>query len=143
MFPSFLLPFLYLQTGSNARHVPATQIFYDPASRRLTMHIRMEKEGSFQATVTYGDVKLKNGEFNILVLSCKSCFLFSLIFEICFCLTHFKFVESQKQKNIFISMPFVQLCLYHWLLRLSNFSKPFFHYLLTTWKIWKSIVSCH
>ncbi|CAE1153964.1 AREL1 [Acanthosepion pharaonis] len=58
------------ETGSNARHVPATQIFYDPASRRLTMHIRMEKEGSFQATVTYGDVKLKNGEFNILVLSC-------------------------------------------------------------------------
>ena len=120
----------FLQTGSNTRHIPATQIFYDPASRRLTMHIRMEKEGSFQATVTYGDVKLKNGEFNILVLSCEFYFhfLFCVIFENCFCLTHFKFVESQKQifaqnnKNaIFLSMPFVPLCLYHQLLKLSDF----------------------
>ena len=31
----------------------------------------MEKEGCFQATVSYGDINLKNGDFNILVLSCK------------------------------------------------------------------------
>ena len=33
------------------------------------MFIKMEKEGCYQATVSYGDVKLKNGEFNIIVLS--------------------------------------------------------------------------
>ncbi|CAI9739768.1 apoptosis-resistant E3 ubiquitin protein ligase 1-like [Octopus vulgaris] len=57
------------ETGTNCRHNPVTQIFYDTTSKRLTMHICMEKGGSFQAVVTYGDVKLKNGEFNILVLN--------------------------------------------------------------------------
>ena len=35
------------------------------------MHIKMEKIGCYQATVSYGDVSLKNGDFNILVLSRK------------------------------------------------------------------------
>ncbi|GAB1610051.1 apoptosis-resistant E3 ubiquitin protein ligase 1-like [Argonauta hians] len=57
------------ETCSNTRHIAATQIFYDTSWQRLTMHICMEEAGSFQAVVTYGDVKLKNGEFNILVLN--------------------------------------------------------------------------
>ena len=33
----------------------------------------MEQVGCYQATVSYGDINLKNGDFNILVLSseCK------------------------------------------------------------------------
>ncbi|XP_064603718.1 apoptosis-resistant E3 ubiquitin protein ligase 1-like [Liolophura sinensis] len=57
------------EAGSNQKYVPTTQIICDPQSKRLTMHIRMHREGCFQAVVTYGDVKLCNGDFNILVLS--------------------------------------------------------------------------
>ncbi|XP_071079014.1 apoptosis-resistant E3 ubiquitin protein ligase 1-like [Haliotis cracherodii] len=57
------------EAGSHVKYVPATQIIYDPNEKRLTMHITMEKAGCYQATVSYGDVKLKNGEFNILVLN--------------------------------------------------------------------------
>ena len=39
------------------------------------MHIKMEKIGCYQATVSYGDVSLKNGDFNILVLSRKFMFM--------------------------------------------------------------------
>jgi hypothetical protein len=35
------------------------------------MFIKMETVGCFQATVSYGDVKLKNGEFSIIVLASK------------------------------------------------------------------------
>lgn len=35
------------------------------------MQIKMEKIGCFQASVSYGDINLKNGDFNILVLSSK------------------------------------------------------------------------
>ncbi|KAL5008817.1 hypothetical protein ScPMuIL_014398 [Solemya velum] len=57
------------ESGSNNKYVPATQIFYDPTHKQLTMHIRMERVGCYQAVVSYGDSKLKNGEFNILVIS--------------------------------------------------------------------------
>ncbi len=60
-----------LQAGSHVKYVPATQIIYNPIEKRLTMHITMEKAGCYQATVSYGDVKLKNGDFNILVLNCE------------------------------------------------------------------------
>ena len=33
------------------------------------MYIKIDKEGCYQAVVSYGDVKLKNGEFDILVLN--------------------------------------------------------------------------
>ena len=42
------------------------------------MFIKMEKEGCYQATVSYGDVKLKNGEFSIIVLSSKCYFDISI-----------------------------------------------------------------
>lgn len=64
------MSFLF-QSGSNNKYVPATQIFYDPTHKQLTMHIRMERVGCYQAVVSYGDSKLKNGEFNILVISGK------------------------------------------------------------------------
>ncbi|KAL3873875.1 hypothetical protein ACJMK2_036958 [Sinanodonta woodiana] len=57
------------ESGTDGKYVPATQIFYNSAQKQLAMHIKMEKEGCFQATVSYGDIKLKNGDFNILVLS--------------------------------------------------------------------------
>ncbi|XP_076442500.1 apoptosis-resistant E3 ubiquitin protein ligase 1-like isoform X1 [Babylonia areolata] len=57
------------EAGTGARYTPATQIVYNVQEKRLTMFIKMEKEGCYQATVSYGDVKLKNGEFNIIVLS--------------------------------------------------------------------------
>ena len=61
----------FLQAGTGVRYTPATQIIYSVQEKRLTMFIKMEKEGCYQATVSYGDVKLKNGEFNIIVLSSK------------------------------------------------------------------------
>ena len=33
------------------------------------MYIKIDKEGCYQAVVSYGDIKLKNGEFDILVLN--------------------------------------------------------------------------
>ena len=35
----------------------------------------MEMEGCYQAAVSYGDIKLRNGDFNILVISGKSLML--------------------------------------------------------------------
>ena len=60
-----------LQAGTNQKYVPGTQIFYNSIQKQLTMHIKMERVGCFQATVSYGDISLKNGDFNILVLSRK------------------------------------------------------------------------
>ena len=60
-----------LQSGSNVKYVPATQIIYDPNEKRLTMYITMERAGCYHAKVSYGDVKLKNGDFDIIVLSRK------------------------------------------------------------------------
>lgn len=57
------------EAGTGTRYIPTTQILYSVQEKRLTMFIGMEKEGCYQATVSYGDVKLKNGEFNIIVLS--------------------------------------------------------------------------
>lgn len=57
------------ECGTNLRHVPATQIFYNARQKQLSMHIKMEKIGCYQASVSYGDVSLKNGDFNILVLN--------------------------------------------------------------------------
>ncbi|XP_070180625.1 apoptosis-resistant E3 ubiquitin protein ligase 1-like [Littorina saxatilis] len=57
------------EAGTGVRYTPATQIIYSVQEKRLTMFIKMEKEGCYQATVSYGDVKLKNGEFSIIVLS--------------------------------------------------------------------------
>ncbi|ESO94312.1 hypothetical protein LOTGIDRAFT_215855 [Lottia gigantea] len=57
------------EAGTNIRYIPTTQIIYDPTGKRLTMHIKMDRQGCYQATVSYGDTKLKNGDFNILVLS--------------------------------------------------------------------------
>jgi hypothetical protein len=37
--------------------------------------IKMEMEGCYQAAVSYGDIKLRNGDFNILVISGKSLML--------------------------------------------------------------------
>lgn len=63
---------LYLmQAGTNTRYTPTTQIIYSVQDKKLTMFIKMEKEGCYQATVSYGDIRLKNGEFNILVLNSK------------------------------------------------------------------------
>ncbi|KAJ8308581.1 hypothetical protein KUTeg_013455 [Tegillarca granosa] len=58
-----------VQTENSIKYVPATQMIYNPEQKQLTMHIRMEKEGCYQATVSYGDVKLRNGDFNLLVIS--------------------------------------------------------------------------
>lgn len=44
-------------------------MIYNPDKKHLTMHIKMEQEGHYQATVSYGDAKLKNGEFSILVIN--------------------------------------------------------------------------
>ncbi|XP_041353724.1 apoptosis-resistant E3 ubiquitin protein ligase 1-like isoform X2 [Gigantopelta aegis] len=57
------------ESGSNIKYVPATQIIYDPNEKRLTMYITMERAGCYHAKVSYGDVKLKNGDFDIVVLS--------------------------------------------------------------------------
>ena len=61
------------QCGSNEKHFPPIQIFYNPNLKQLMMRIKMEQVGCYQATVSYGDINLKNGDFNILVLSseCK------------------------------------------------------------------------
>ena len=65
----------YFQTESNARYIPTTQIIHNADSKQLTMHIKMEMEGCYQAAVSYGDIKLRNGDFNILVISGKSLML--------------------------------------------------------------------
>ncbi|XP_035826963.1 apoptosis-resistant E3 ubiquitin protein ligase 1 isoform X2 [Aplysia californica] len=57
------------EAGTGERYSPTTQIVYNTLEKKLVMHIKMDKEGCYQATVSYGDVKLKNGEFDILVLS--------------------------------------------------------------------------
>lgn len=57
------------EAGTNIRYTPTTQIIYNVQEKKLTMYIQMEKEGCFQATVSYGDVRLKNGDFSILVLN--------------------------------------------------------------------------
>ncbi|KAK7493478.1 hypothetical protein BaRGS_00015378 [Batillaria attramentaria] len=59
------------ESGTGVRYTPTTQILYSVQEKRLMMFIKMEKEGCYQATVSYGDIKLKNGEFNIIVLSSK------------------------------------------------------------------------
>ncbi|KAK3093591.1 hypothetical protein FSP39_017830 [Pinctada imbricata] len=58
-----------VETETNVRYVPTTQLIYNPDRKQLTMHINMEKEGCYQATVSYGDIKLRNGDFTILVIS--------------------------------------------------------------------------
>ena len=50
-------------------------MIYNPDKKHLTMHIKMEQEGHYQATVSYGDSKLKNGDFSILVINGDSIFL--------------------------------------------------------------------
>ncbi|XP_053395047.1 apoptosis-resistant E3 ubiquitin protein ligase 1-like [Mercenaria mercenaria] len=57
------------ECGTRIKHVPTTQIFYNARQKQLSMQIKMEKVGCFQASVSYGDINLKNGDFNILVLS--------------------------------------------------------------------------
>jgi len=62
---------LFFQCGTQEKHFPPTQIFYNSRHKQLSMQIKMERVGCYQATVSYGDVNLRNGDFNILVLSCK------------------------------------------------------------------------
>ncbi|XP_071161964.1 apoptosis-resistant E3 ubiquitin protein ligase 1-like isoform X1 [Mytilus edulis] len=61
--------FKVYESETNERYVPTTQIIHNADSKQLTMHIKMENEGCYQAAVSYGDVKLRNGDFNILVIS--------------------------------------------------------------------------
>jgi len=58
-----------LQMESNAKYVPATQLINMPDKKQLNMHITMAREGCYQASVSYGDIKLRNGDFNILVIN--------------------------------------------------------------------------
>ncbi|XP_052269096.1 apoptosis-resistant E3 ubiquitin protein ligase 1-like isoform X1 [Dreissena polymorpha] len=57
------------ECGTNEKYFPPTQIFYNSRQKQLTMQIKMERVGCYQASVSYGDINLKNGDFNILVLS--------------------------------------------------------------------------
>ncbi|GFR60823.1 ubiquitin protein ligase protein [Elysia marginata] len=57
------------EAGTNERYSPTTQIIYNTHDKKLVMYIKIDKEGCYQAVVSYGDVKLKNGEFDILVLN--------------------------------------------------------------------------
>ncbi|XP_052769261.1 apoptosis-resistant E3 ubiquitin protein ligase 1-like isoform X1 [Mya arenaria] len=57
------------ECGSKEKHFPPIQIFYNSRQKQLLMQIKMERVGCYQASVSYGDVSLKNGDFNILVLS--------------------------------------------------------------------------
>ncbi|XP_061172830.1 apoptosis-resistant E3 ubiquitin protein ligase 1-like [Saccostrea echinata] len=76
-----------IETESSRRYFPATQMIYNPDKKHLTMHIKMEQEGHYQATVSYGDAKLKNGEFSILVINEDD-------------MTHVNKNLSKKQRNI-------------------------------------------
>ena len=66
-----ILYFQNFQTGvpSSEPFVPHLHIVYEKATKRLTLHLRLDKEGCFNAVATYGGVKLKNGEFTVLVLN--------------------------------------------------------------------------
>ncbi|KAK3702762.1 hypothetical protein RRG08_042746 [Elysia crispata] len=57
------------EAGTNERYSPTTQIIYNTHDKKLVMYIKIDKEGCYQAVVSYGDIKLKNGEFDILVLN--------------------------------------------------------------------------
>ncbi|CAG5115250.1 unnamed protein product, partial [Candidula unifasciata] len=57
------------EAGSNERYTPTTQIIYNTQDKKLVMYIKIDKEGCYQAIVSYGDIKLRNGEFDILVLN--------------------------------------------------------------------------
>lgn len=76
-----------IETENSTRYFPATQMIYNPDKKHLTMHIKMEQEGHYQATVSYGDAKLKNGEFSILVINDDD-------------MTHVNKNLSKKQRNI-------------------------------------------
>ncbi|CAL1527790.1 unnamed protein product, partial [Lymnaea stagnalis] len=54
--------------GTKERYTPTTQIIYNTQDKKLVMYIKIDQKGCYQAVVSYGDVKLKNGEFDILVL---------------------------------------------------------------------------
>ncbi|XP_059144171.1 apoptosis-resistant E3 ubiquitin protein ligase 1-like [Physella acuta] len=54
--------------GTKERYNPTTQIIYNTQDKKLVMYIKIDQKGCYQAVVSYGDVKLKNGEFDILVL---------------------------------------------------------------------------
>ncbi|OWF42185.1 apoptosis-resistant E3 ubiquitin protein ligase 1-like [Mizuhopecten yessoensis] len=57
------------ETESQTKYVPATQLVNMPEKKQLNMRITMAREGCYQASVSYGDMKLRNGDFNILVIS--------------------------------------------------------------------------
>ncbi|XP_033735725.1 apoptosis-resistant E3 ubiquitin protein ligase 1-like [Pecten maximus] len=58
-----------IETESKIKYVPATQLVNMPDKKQLNMRITMAREGCYQASVSYGDMKLRNGDFNILVIS--------------------------------------------------------------------------
>lgn len=58
-----------IETESQTKYVPATQLVNMPDKKQLNMRITMAREGCYQASVSYGDMKLRNGDFNILVIS--------------------------------------------------------------------------
>ena len=48
------------------------QIFYEKLSKQVNIQLKVNKEGCYQAEATYNKEKLRNGEFNIVVLSGES-----------------------------------------------------------------------
>ena len=60
-----------MQSGSEEKIFPKVQVIYEKTTQRFSLSLKMEKEGCYRAVAFYNGVKLKNGEFNILVLSGK------------------------------------------------------------------------
>ncbi|XP_060068994.1 apoptosis-resistant E3 ubiquitin protein ligase 1-like [Ylistrum balloti] len=58
-----------IETESQTKYMPVTQLVNMPDKKQLNMRITMCREGCYQASVSYGDMKLRNGDFNILVIN--------------------------------------------------------------------------
>ena len=65
-----LCSYRYLvQTSSQYSWMPKLTVAHDRSSGRVLLNLRLDREGCYHALATFGGVKLKNGEFTLLVLT--------------------------------------------------------------------------
>jgi len=105
-FPSFshntILTWTFLcdQIGSSVKIDPKLVISPDGDGKNNVLHIKLDREGCFNAVVKYNDVLVRQGQFTVISLNCEL-FVSFLSF----------FLSWQVQHKIML----IRMIKYHWI----------------------------
>ena len=70
-FSSFRFNFFLFQIGSSEKTDPELVILPDGFDKNNILHIKLDKEGCFNAVVRYNGVLLNQGQLTVISLNCK------------------------------------------------------------------------